>query len=57
MEECNICLTKMKMRKKNKHEQSKKHIYFSNLIMNKYIIKNNEFYKQKDIIQPYYNNR
>ena len=24
MEECNICLTKLKKRNKNKHEQSKK---------------------------------
>ena len=39
MEECNICLTKKK-RNKNKHERSKKHKYiFSNLIINKYVIK------------------
>ena len=37
MEECNICLTKNKKRNKNKHEQSKKHKYFSSLIVNKYI--------------------
>ena len=56
MEECNICLTKIKKRNKNKHEQSKKHKYFSNLIINESIIKINEFYSLKDIIQPYYNN-
>ena len=39
MEEYNICLTKIKKRNKNKHEQSKKHEYFSNLIINKYIVK------------------
>ena len=54
MEECKMCLTKIKMRNKNKHEQSKEHKYFSNLIINKYIVKNNEFYNLKDFIQPYY---
>ena len=40
MEECNICLSKIKKQNKNKHEKSKKHKYFfSNLIINKYIIK------------------
>ena len=52
---CNICLTKMEKRKKKKHEKSKKHKYFlSNLIINKYIIKNNEIDKFKDILQSYY---
>ena len=55
MEECNICPTKIKKkRNKNKHEQSKKHKYFSNLIMNKYILKNDEIDKFKDILQSYY---
>ena len=54
MEECDICLTKIKKRNKNKQEQSKKHKYFSNLIKDKYIIKNDETDKFKDIIQPYY---
>ena len=40
--------------KQNKHEQSKKHKIFSNLITNKYIVKNDEIDKNKDIIQPYY---
>ena len=39
MEECNICLTKIKKRNKNKQNQSKRHKYFSNLIINKYIVK------------------
>ena len=43
MEECDICLTKIKKRYKNKHEQSKKYKIFSNLIIitliNKYIKK------------------
>ena len=40
MDECNICLTKIKNRNKNKHEQSKKRKYFSNLIINNYIVEN-----------------
>ena len=35
MEECNICLTKIKQRNKNKHEQAEKQKYFSNLIIKK----------------------
>ena len=54
MEKCNICLSKTKKRNKNKHEQSKKHKYFSNLIIIKYIVKNDEIDKFKDIIQSYY---
>ena len=54
MEECIIRLTKIKKRRKDKHEQSKKHNYFSNLITNKYNIKNGEIDKFKDIIQSYY---
>ena len=53
MEECDICLSKIRKRNKNKHEQSKKHKYFSNLIIDKYIIKNDKIDKFKDIIQSY----
>ena len=28
MDECDICLTKIKKQNKNKHQQSKKHKYF-----------------------------
>ena len=41
MEECDLCLTKKK-RNNKEHEQSKKHKYSSNLIINKYIVKTNE---------------
>ena len=54
MEECNSCLTKIKKRSKNKHEQSKKDKYFSSLIINKYILKNHEVDKFGDIIQSNY---
>ena len=54
MEKCNICLTKIKKRNKNKHEQPKKHKIFSNLILNKYNVRNPEIDKFKDINQSYY---
>ena len=53
MEECNICLSKIKKRNKNKHEQSNKHNFFSNLIIKKYIVENDEIDKFKDILQSY----
>ena len=55
MEECDICLTKIKKRNKNKHQPSKKHRYIlSNLIINKYIVRIDEIDKFKDILQSYY---
>ena len=55
MEECDICLTKIKKRNRNRHQVSKKHKSFlSNVIINKYIIKNDEIDKFKDILQSYY---
>ena len=47
-EECNICLSEIKNKNKRKH--------CSNLIINKYIVRNPEIDNFKDIIQPYYNN-
>ena len=54
MEECNICLTKIKNQNKSRHEQSNKHKYFPNLIINKYIVRKLEIDKFRDIIQSYY---
>ena len=54
MHECDICLAKIKKRNKNKHEKSMKHRYFlSNMIVNKYIVKNIDINKFKDILQSY----
>ena len=54
MYECEICLAKIKKRNKNKHEKSMKHRYFlSNMIVNKYIVKKDDFDKFKDILQSY----
>ena len=58
MEECNICLTRIKRRNRKKHEQSKKHkYYFSNLIINKYIVNNDEFDNFKGIFKSHYVNQ
>ena len=55
MEECVICLTEDKKQNKSKHQQSKKHRYFlSNLILNEYIVRNDEIDNFKDILQSYY---
>ena len=55
MEECNICLTKIKRQNKNKHQRSKRHKYFlSNVIINKYVVKSNEINNFKDILKTYY---
>ena len=54
MEKCSICLSKIKNKNEKRPEQSKKHKYFSNLIINKYIVKNPETDKLKDIIQEHY---
>ena len=56
MEECDVCLRKIKNKNKKKPCLTKKHKYFSNLIIKKYIMRNPEIDKFKDIIQPYYEN-
>ena len=44
MYECDICLAKIKKRNKNKQEKLMKHRYFlSNMIVKKYVVKNNVF--------------
>ena len=42
------------MRNKTKHNQSKKHRYYSNLIFNRFVIKSVEVIKLKDIFTPYF---
>ena len=53
MEECNICLSEIKNKNKKKHCSTKKQKYLSNLIINKYNVRNPELDKFKDIFQPY----
>ena len=54
MKECNISLTKVKKRNRIRHEQSEKQKYFSDLIINRYSIKNKEIDHFKDILQSYF---
>ena len=57
MEACDICLTRIKRRNRRKHKQSKKHkYYYLNLIINKYIVNNDEFDNFKDILKSHYVN-
>ena len=54
MYECNICLTKNKKQNKNNHEKSMRHRYFlSNIFVKKYIVKEDDIDKFKDILQSY----
>ena len=54
MYRCRECDTISKKKNKTKQDQSKKDKYFSNLILNKYVIKDIPVDKFKDITQ-YYN--
>ena len=54
MYRCELCNTKLLKRKKTKHNQTKKHKYYSNLILNRYVIKNVEVVKFKDVFNPYF---
>ena len=51
---CELCITILLKRNKTKHNQTKKHKYYSNLILNRYVIKNVEVIKFKDVIKPYF---
>ena len=55
MEECDVCLTRIKKQSIKKHKQTKKQKYFSKLILNRYIVINPEIDKYKNNIQSYYN--
>ena len=54
MEECNFCLSRIKKRNKNNHEQSKKYKYFSKQIINNCFVRNPEIDKFEGILQAYY---
>ena len=55
MEECNNCLSKIKSKNMIKQCLTKKHKKFSNLIINKYFVKDFRGKKIKDILLPYLN--
>ena len=39
---------------KTKHNQTNKHKYYSNILLNRYVIKNNEVGKIRDVFNPYF---
>ena len=51
---CDLCNTIVQKRNKTKHNQTKKQKCFSNLILNRYVIKNVEVIKFKDVFNPYF---
>ena len=51
---CEFCNTIMLERNKTKHNRTKTHKYYSNLILNRYVIKNIEVSKFKDVLNPYF---
>ena len=53
MYRCDLFITIVQRKNKTKHNQSKKHKYYSNLILNRYVIKNVEVIKIKDVFNPY----
>ena len=54
MYRCELCNTIVQNRNKTKHNQTKKHKYYSNLILSRYVIKNVEVSKFKDVFNPYF---
>ena len=55
MYRCELCNTNLLKRNKTKHDQTKQHKYYSNLILYGYVIKDVEVIKMKDIFNPYFN--
>ena len=51
---CELCNTFLQERYKTKHNQSKKHKYYSNLILNRYVMKDVEVIRFEDIFNPYF---
>ena len=54
MYRCELCNTTLQERNKTKHNQSKKLKYYSNPIKNRYVIKNVEVIKFRDVFNPYF---
>ena len=54
MYRCELCNTIVQKRDKTKHNQTKIHKYYSNLILNRYVIKNVELIKFEDVFDPYF---
>ena len=54
MYRCELCRTIVQKRNKTKRNQSKKHKCYSNLILNRYVIKNVKVKEFKDIFNTYF---
>ena len=54
MYKCELCKTFLLERNKTKHNQTKKHKYYSNLTLNRYAINKVEVIKFKDVFNPYF---
>ena len=51
---CELCNTIMLERNKAQHNQTNKHEYFSNLIKNRYVIKDVEVIEFEDVFNPFF---
>ena len=54
MYSCELCIIFILPRNKTKHRKTKKHKYYSNLILNRYVIKDVEVANYKDVFHPYF---
>ena len=54
MYRCELCNTIVQKRNKAKHNQTKIHEHYSKLILNRYVIRNVEVSKFKDVFDPYF---
>ena len=54
MYRCELCNTIVQKRNKTKHDQLKKHNYYSNLIINRYVLKNVKVDEFEDKFNPYF---
>ena len=54
MYRCELSNTIMLETNKRKHNQTKKHKYYSNLILNRYLLKNVQVIKFRDVFNPYF---
>ena len=51
---CELCNVILQKRNKTKHDQSKKYKHYSNLILNRFVIRNAQAIKFKKVFDPYF---
>ena len=54
MMKCEICHSLIQKKNKTKHDNSKKHTYYSNLTLNTYFVKDVKLDEFKDVLFKYY---